>query len=64
MKLKKTKKIIPVLLSGGSGERLWPISSESIPKQFLPIPFNKKKTLFQDTIERFRSEEFLSLIHI
>lgn len=58
MKLKKTKKIIPVLLSGGSGERLWPISSESIPKQFLPIPFNKKKTLFQDTIERFRSEEF------
>ena len=27
--------ITPVLLSGGSGERLWPLSRKSFPKQFL-----------------------------
>ena len=29
--------IIPVILSGGSGTRLWPMSSASRPKQFLPL---------------------------
>jgi mannose-1-phosphate guanylyltransferase/mannose-6-phosphate isomerase len=29
--------IIPVILSGGSGTRLWPLSRESYPKQFLPL---------------------------
>ncbi|HHA2944339.1 TPA: sugar phosphate nucleotidyltransferase, partial [Stenotrophomonas maltophilia] len=28
--------IQPVILSGGSGTRLWPLSRESYPKQFLP----------------------------
>ena len=27
----------PVLLSGGSGTRLWPLSREAYPKQFLPL---------------------------
>lgn len=31
------KKLLPVLLSGGSGTRLWPLSRESYPKQFLPL---------------------------
>ena len=29
--------IIPVILSGGSGTRLWPVSRESLPKQFWPL---------------------------
>ena len=29
--------IIPVLLAGGSGTRLWPVSRETMPKQFLPL---------------------------
>ena len=29
--------IVPVILSGGSGTRLWPLSREAYPKQFLPL---------------------------
>ncbi len=29
--------IVPVILSGGSGTRLWPVSRESFPKQFWPL---------------------------
>ena len=29
--------IIPVVLSGGSGTRLWPLSREQFPKQLLPL---------------------------
>ena len=32
-----TPRIIPVILSGGSGTRLWPVSRESFPKQFWPL---------------------------
>lgn len=42
--------MIPVILSGGSGTRLWPLSRSSYPKQFLPI--TEEKTLFQLTLER------------
>lgn len=42
--------MIPVILSGGSGTRLWPLSRSSYPKQFLPI--TGQKTLFQLTLER------------
>lgn len=39
-----------VILSGGSGTRLWPFSREAYPKQFLS--FTGGKTLFQDTVRR------------
>ncbi|MFW1754208.1 mannose-1-phosphate guanylyltransferase/mannose-6-phosphate isomerase [Acinetobacter wanghuae] len=42
--------MIPVILSGGSGTRLWPLSRSSYPKQFLPI--TEDKTLFQLTLDR------------
>jgi mannose-1-phosphate guanylyltransferase len=42
--------IVPVLLSGGSGTRLWPLSRKHYPKQFLKLV--NEKTLFQDTIKR------------
>lgn len=42
--------ILPIILSGGSGTRLWPLSRKHHPKQFLPLI--NKTTLFQDTILR------------
>ena len=49
-------KVVPVVLCGGSGSRLWPASRESYPKQFLS--FGGDKTLFQDTVERVSGPEF------
>ena len=37
----------PVLLSGGSGTRLWPLSREAYPKQFLAL--SGDRTMLQDT---------------
>jgi mannose-1-phosphate guanylyltransferase/mannose-6-phosphate isomerase len=47
---KTTRRLIPVILSGGSGTRLWPLSRESRPKQFLPLV--SSTTLFQETLRR------------
>jgi mannose-1-phosphate guanylyltransferase/mannose-6-phosphate isomerase len=44
--------IIPVILSGGSGSRLWPLSRALRPKQFLGL--TDELTLFQLTLERLR----------
>ena len=46
-----TTPLIPVILSGGSGSRLWPVSRKLRPKQFLPL-ISEDKTLFQSTVER------------
>lgn len=43
-------KIVPVVLSGGSGTRLWPLSRESYPKQLLPL--TSDQSLLQDTARR------------
>lgn len=48
--------VIPIILSGGSGVRLWPLSRASKPKQFLS--FGGEWSLFQDTILRCRAELF------
>lgn len=42
--------LIPLILSGGSGTRLWPISRKNLPKQFLPL--SGDGTLFQQTVAR------------
>jgi mannose-1-phosphate guanylyltransferase/mannose-6-phosphate isomerase len=42
--------ILPVILSGGSGTRLWPLSRELYPKQMLPLV--GKKTMLQETVTR------------
>ena len=57
-------KITPVILSGGFGERLWPISRKSSPKQFLKIPFGSNFSLFQKTVLRTKNEIFNSPIII
>jgi mannose-1-phosphate guanylyltransferase len=43
-------RIIPVILSGGSGTRLWPMSREERPKQFLAL--TGARTMFQLTLDR------------
>jgi len=42
--------LIPVILSGGSGTRLWPLSRELYPKQLLPLV--GQRTMLQDTVAR------------
>ena len=42
--------LIPVVLSGGSGTRLWPLSREKYPKQLLPLI--GEDSLFQSTMRR------------
>ena len=42
--------MIPVILSGGSGSRLWPLSREAYPKQFLPLA--GELTMLQATWQR------------
>jgi len=42
--------VIPVILCGGSGTRLWPLSRASHPKQFLAL--SGTKTLFQQALDR------------
>jgi mannose-1-phosphate guanylyltransferase/mannose-6-phosphate isomerase len=45
-----TKKIVPLIMCGGAGTRLWPASRENRPKQFLQL-FGDRST-FQDTVLR------------
>lgn len=40
----------PVILAGGTGTRLWPLSRRHLPKQFLPL--TSEQTLFQETLTR------------
>lgn len=42
--------IVPIILAGGSGTRLWPLSRETYPKQFLPLLDGQ--SLFQHTLKR------------
>ena len=45
--------IIPVILSGGAGTRLWPLSRKLYPKQFIPL--RGQDSLFQSTLDRINS---------
>ena len=46
----KTKRLYPIILSGGSGSRLWPLSREEFPKQLQPL--TSDRSLLQETALR------------
>ncbi len=50
--------IIPVILSGGAGTRLWPLSTPQKPKQFLSL--TSKQSMFQMTLERCRDKSLFT----
>ena len=48
--------IIPVIMSGGAGSRLWPLSRRAMPKQLLPLV--TPRTMIQETAVRFEGPEY------
>jgi len=50
------QQITPIILCGGSGSRLWPLSRKSYPKQFVPLVGDK--TLFQNSATRLTGKQF------
>lgn len=50
-----TNKIVPVILAGGQGTRLWPMSRATRPKQFIELMGDR--SLFQQTLERLDGSE-------
>mgnify|MGYP001328771505 CR=1 FL=1 len=48
------RKIIPILMCGGSGSRLWPMSRKSLPKQFLKCNPSSTFSFLQDTFLRLK----------
>src|SRR3954453_15346128 len=51
-------KIVPVLLAGGAGTRLWPESRDAIPKQFLPLV--GERSTYQETLLRVAESELFA----
>lgn len=47
--------IVPVIMCGGAGTRLWPVSRESMPKQFVPLV--GPVSTFQQVLERVSDTE-------
>ena len=52
--------IVPIILAGGTGSRLWPLSRESFPKQFHKLIEEDKFSLLQRTFKRIESLENLT----
>ena len=53
-------KTYALVMAGGRGERLWPLSREDRPKPFLPL--FEGKTLLEATLER-RRERLMEVLH-
>ncbi|KZR63846.1 MULTISPECIES: mannose-1-phosphate guanylyltransferase/mannose-6-phosphate isomerase [Prochlorococcus] len=55
-----TTTLIPVILCGGTGTRLWPLSRASYPKQYWALSGSSEETLLQQTQQRLKGIEGLS----
>ncbi len=53
------KKLVPIILCGGSGTRLWPSSRSFFPKQYLRINNDDKLSFFQKSIKRINKIEHI-----
>ncbi len=51
--------LVPVILAGGVGSRLWPLSRENYPKQFIPL-LDEEYSLMQSTLQRLEGIENVS----
>jgi mannose-1-phosphate guanylyltransferase/mannose-6-phosphate isomerase len=51
-------RIIPVLLAGGTGTRLWPVSRDAMPKQFLPLVGTH--STYQQALQRVADQELFA----
>ena len=60
-KLFQNKNILPVILSGGKGTRLWPLSRTSLPKQYLNLETESELSLLQDTFLRLKGLEKIEI---
>ena len=58
----KSQRIWPVLLAGGTGTRLWPLSRSLFPKQFMPLVDDK--TMMAETARRVSGDLFAAPIAI
>src|SRR5204863_4124115 len=50
--------IVPVIMCGGAGTRLWPVSRESMPKQFVPLV--GQESTFQQVLARVSDPELFA----
>jgi mannose-1-phosphate guanylyltransferase/mannose-6-phosphate isomerase len=53
-----TRRIVPVIMCGGAGTRLWPVSRESMPKQFVSLV--GERTTFQQVLERLGDHQLFA----
>ena len=52
-------KLLPIILCGGTGTRLWPLSRRSFPKQFLSFKNPKDSSFLQETTQRIKGVQNL-----